>query len=58
MSVDVRIQSADLKGALGTYIKRRRHFGLGRSQGSLGASVSVSKTFQEPALSGCKQVFA
>ena len=36
MNVDVRIQSADLKGALGTYIKRRLHFALGRFTGKLG----------------------
>lgn len=36
MNVDVHIQSTDLKGALGTYIKRRLHFGLGRFAGKLG----------------------
>jgi|ERR1700687_5053726 len=36
MNVDVRIQRADLKGALGTYIKRRLHFALGRFTGKLG----------------------
>jgi ribosome-associated translation inhibitor RaiA len=36
MNVDVRIQSADLKGALGTYIKRCLHFALGRFTGKLG----------------------
>src|SRR5438094_1252535 len=36
MNVDVWIQSADLKGALGTYIKRRLHFALGRFTGKLG----------------------
>jgi ribosome-associated translation inhibitor RaiA len=36
MNVDVRIQSADLKGALGTYIKRRLHFTLARFTGKLG----------------------
>jgi ribosome-associated translation inhibitor RaiA len=36
MNVDVRIQSADLKGALGTYIKRRLHFAPGRFTGKLG----------------------
>jgi hypothetical protein len=36
MNVDVRIQSADLKGALDTYIKRRLHFALARFTGKLG----------------------
>jgi ribosome-associated translation inhibitor RaiA len=36
MKVDVRIHSADLKVALGTYIKRRLHFALGRFTGKLG----------------------
>lgn len=36
MNVDVRIETADLKGALGTYIKRRLHFALGRFAGKLG----------------------
>jgi ribosome-associated translation inhibitor RaiA len=36
MNVDVRIQHPDLKGALGTYIKRRLHFALGRFTGKLG----------------------
>ena len=48
MNVDVHIQSTDLKGALGTYIKRRLTSRSAGSQESLGASVSVSKTSQEP----------
>jgi len=36
MNVDVRIQSSDLKDALGTYIKSRLHFALGRFTGKLG----------------------
>ena len=36
MNIDVRIQSADLKVALATYIKRRLHFALGRFTGKLG----------------------
>jgi len=36
MNVDVRIQSTDLNGALGTYIKRRLHFALARFTGKLG----------------------
>ena len=36
MNVDVHIQSTDLQGALGTYIKRRLLFGLGRFAGKLG----------------------
>lgn len=36
MNVDVCIESADLKGALRTYIKRRLHFSLGRYGGKLG----------------------
>lgn len=36
MNVDVRIETADLKGAFGTYIKRRLHFALGRFAGKLG----------------------
>jgi ribosome-associated translation inhibitor RaiA len=36
MNIDVRMQSADLKVALDTYIKRRLHFALGRFTGKLG----------------------
>ena len=36
MNIDVRIEAADLKGALRTYIKRRLHFALGRFAGRLG----------------------
>ena len=37
MNINVHIRTADLDGALRTYIKRRLHFSLGRFAGKLGS---------------------
>ncbi len=37
MNINVHIRTADLDGALKTYIKRRLHFSLGRFAGKLGS---------------------